>query len=165
MNSYGQKLSLYQRFRRAMVQAACHVRSQATPCGIYGEQSSIEVGFAPRTSVFHSQYRSTIAPLTSHPHPKTLAIISVVKQHTHTHISFHILLLAHTVCGVSVSYTSDIFTLIMKAKNRIYWPNERLVIDKLRKLHNERLRNRYSSSGTVKVIKSSTRWVGHTDSS
>jgi hypothetical protein len=53
----------------------------------------------------------------------------------------------------------------MKAMNIIYGPNKRLVIGKLRKLHNERLRDRYSSSATVKVIKSRTRWVGHTDSS
>jgi len=53
----------------------------------------------------------------------------------------------------------------MKAMNRIYGPNKRLVIDKLRKLHNERLRNGHFSSGTVKVIKSKTRWVGHADRS
>jgi len=84
MNSHGQKLSLYQRFGRAMVQRACHVRSQARPCGIYGEQSSIEIGFASSTSVSPSKYRSTIAAqisnwFTSHPHYRTSAIISVVK--------------------------------------------------------------------------------------
>ena len=36
--------------------------------------------------------------------------------------------------------------------NRIFGPNKGLVIGKLRKLHNERLRNRYSSSRTAKVI-------------
>ena len=74
-------------------------------------------------------------------------------------------MLAHTVCSLSVSYTADLFTVIMKAMNRIYGPNKRLVIDKLRKLHNERLRNGHFSSGTVKVIKSKTRWVGHADRS
>jgi hypothetical protein len=58
-----------------------------------------------------------------------------------------------------VSYTSALFTLIMKTINRIYGPNKRLTIDKLRKLHIERLRNRYSSSGTDKVIKDEMGWT------
>jgi hypothetical protein len=79
MNSHDQKLSLYQHYGRAMVQAAFHVPSQTKPCGICGEQGRIETGFAPSTSI--AQHLSISS--TSYPHSKTLVNLSVVKLHTH----------------------------------------------------------------------------------
>jgi hypothetical protein len=128
--------------------SACHVRSEARPCGIYGEQGSIETGFAPSTSF---TLVSTVRPF--------INIYLLLSQATHTlklrqlsaslnstHISFHILVLAHTVCSLSVSYTSELFNLIIKTLNRIYVHSKRLVINKLRKLHTRRFITTFTSA-------------------
>jgi hypothetical protein len=44
---------------RRPVIAEGRVRSQASPCGIFGLQSDTGTGFSPRTSIRRSQYHST----------------------------------------------------------------------------------------------------------
>jgi hypothetical protein len=47
--------------------AEAPVRTRVSPCWICGGQSSTGTGFSPTTSVFSSQFHSTIAPLHKKP--------------------------------------------------------------------------------------------------
>ena len=72
-----QGLSLAQAVSRRPVTAGDRVPSQAIFCDIFGGQTGLGIGFSPSTSVFPSQYNSTIAPYTFIHLPPTLYNVSL----------------------------------------------------------------------------------------
>jgi hypothetical protein len=72
----------------------------------------------------------------------------------------------HCLCGATVNVQITITTRLRVFENRvlrrIFGPKRDEVTGEWRKLHNEELRNLYSSPSIIRIIKSKRmRWAGH----